>query len=1620
MKGKIIKLITVMLLLVTLTTINFIYVGASFISLAAEEISTNHKNIEFTSTLKSEKLLTLTVAVKNEGYFNGEITLENSNFKLKNISSQYVNKVEGNKIVLNQINAGTTASFDVEIEPVKEESLDAGLLSAVSELNLLGIYKDSTEKDIEIEAKREVKLEYSENNNEENIENTAEIITNKVVTVNGEEKRIVQLSINMGLKENNYPIREITGKVTLPEELDEPEVVVKSNLNTMTDFVYNSDNGEIKLQFTNEPNNENKILWKKSGNENVVLTLIYNKDVNLENTKLPIEQTVKLYNSKEIKVNNTVEIGIEEKDALMQVNNTPLEETIYKGKINASIDRTFETKTKLVVNLSNVGKDILVKEDASYYNLQEGTIGANVVYNKTVISKASFDKILGENGSLTILNEEGQILGTVISSSEADENGNIVIDYTGKEPSSIQIKTSVPVKEGDLELIHTKTIKAGEEGIIGSATELVSNTSIEYGTGITNKAEGKIKLENAKTESSLSIDKDTLSTVVTNDVEIRATLKANNEQYNLYENPRITFELPEAVENITINNVELVYEDELAIQNYYVDGRNIILELAGKQTKYKQTGIEGTIIVIDANVNVNRKSATQDGRVLMTVENKGEIITSENPIKVVAPTDMTVIHSISDLGVETIGENEEETVSIDRGAEERNLQTQIEVINNNENAMENVKVLGTFPTRSEENNIDTNIIEGLNVEGIEGAKVYYTENENATNDLQNSENGWEENIQDGTKVRKYLVEVPLIESGTSVMATYITNVPASLEYNQKASQDYVVDYQNTLTKATNEVKATEINMETGVGPDLETKVTASVSGSDQQNGSKVKNGEVIRYKVEVSNVGSEDIDNVTINSQVPEGTTLVVPKNNYEYTGSSYYEELENRTYENTINNLKVGEVVTKEYEVRVNNDTEPGTNLVNKSSIKYGDVTKESGETSLITENGDVRVTVKRITDTSTDLYENGVIQYFAIVENISDETQENVKVRTNLPESLEVSRLNLVTGMPSQDMSDEDLYQTTADSDQVSDETEIREVTEEELTENTENLPETEQIEYQDELDIGSIEPGQNKVLSYDLKINKVEEEKPIDFSVVAEANNQNYRSNIVSDNVRKIDISMSIKAEPEGNYIKAGDTLKYIINIKNNGTQDINDLKIKDTIPNSLTVTKVTLDGQEQTDLKEKNNLEIRTNVKSGEEVVVEIETLVNYSAARVEAEAVTNKATGEVLGETIATTTELTHIIEANEENSGATEDPDGENNNGNNNNGSGNNNDNSNVATGNAIITGLAWFDENANGARDPQERTMSGVKVQLLNAQTNTLVTKEDGSVLETTTNENGVYVLDHIQNGNYIVIFDNENSAYGLTKYKAEGISETNNSDAIVKEMTIDGTSKEIASTDIIEIDNMNVSDINAGYIELQNFDLQLEKYVTRIVVQDSSGSTVREYNDEDLARAELDAKRVNGATVLIEYVIRVSNVGEVDGYARRIADYAPNDLEFSSELNKDWYQTQDGIYSESLANEIIKPGETKEIKLTLTKTMTEDNVGLVNNTAEIDEAYNELGLLDSNSTPGNRTSGENDMGSADVLLGIKTGGAVYVGGTIVAIVILGAVVFIVIRKKNKAKEEI
>ena len=107
-----------------------------------------------------------------------------------------------------------------------------------------------------------------------------------------------------------------------------------------------------------------------------------------------------------------------------------------------------------------------------------------------------------------------------------------------------------------------------------------------------------------------------------------------------------------------------------------------------------------------------------------------------------------------------------------------------------------------------------------------------------------------------------------------------------------------------------------------------------------------------------------------------------------------------------------------------------------------------------------------------------------------------------------------------------------------------------------------------------------------------------------------------------------------------------------------------------------------------------------------------------------------------------------------------------------------------------------------------------------------------------------------------------------------------------------------------------------------------------------------------------------------------------------------------------KSWYIGKNGnLYNESLANTLIKPGETQEIKLVVTKAVTDNNLGTTNNSAEIVESYNDYGVQDIDSIAGNKSSKEDDYGSADMLVTLNTGTVVMYTGlaiTMFAIVVL------------------
>ena len=238
---------------------------------------------------------------------------------------------------------------------------------------------------------------------------------------------------------------------------------------------------------------------------------------------------------------------------------------------------------------------------------------------------------------------------------------------------------------------------------------------------------------------------------------------------------------------------------------------------------------------------------------------------------------------------------------------------------------------------------------------------------------------------------------------------------------------------------------------------------------------------------------------------------------------------------------------------------------------------------------------------------------------------------------------------------------------------------------------------------------------------------------------------------------------------------------------------------------------------------------------------------------------------------------------------------------------------------------------------------------------------------------------------------------------------------------MNIDGENKKVSSTDTLTINNASLTNIDIGLMEAKVFDLSLSKTISNVKVSNENGTSNKDYNDTNLAKVEVKAKYLNSTTAVIEYKIKVTNNGELAGYARKIADYKPTDLTFNSKLNPDWYQSGDSLYSTALANTKIEPGETKELTLILTKTMTENNTGLTNNTAEIVEAYNSLGIEDADSTPGNKQAKEDDLGSANIIISVSTGAAVsYISLTMSIIAVIAVGAYIATRKIIKENIEI
>ena len=215
----------------------------------------------------------------------------------------------------------------------------------------------------------------------------------------------------------------------------------------------------------------------------------------------------------------------------------------------------------------------------------------------------------------------------------------------------------------------------------------------------------------------------------------------------------------------------------------------------------------------------------------------------------------------------------------------------------------------------------------------------------------------------------------------------------------------------------------------------------------------------------------------------------------------------------------------------------------------------------------------------------------------------------------------------------------------------------------------------------------------------------------------------------------------------------------------------------------------------------------------------------------------------------------------------------------------------------------------------------------------------------------------------------------------------------------------------------NDGEDDQDKEYIKLTYFDLALRKWVTQAIVVENGKETVTqtghtpEQDPEPVVKVELNRKKLSSLTVKFKYSIRVTNQGDIAGYAKEITDYVPEGLKFVAEDNKGWTDEGNNVISTKLLeNKLLQPGESADVEVTLTWINGKDNLGLKTNIAEISKDYNEKGAHDIDSTPDNRVPGEDDQDDAPVLISITTGQAriYFTLGFVVLITIAGGIVLI------------
>ena len=646
-------------------------------------------------------------------------------------------------------------------------------------------------------------------------EETGEYLAYRTAQV-GEDGAVIKEAYTSSWNAARYS--EFKLKVTYPLEAYEKinETIILNVPVKATFEGYNNNNDEFDNPYvSNVAEDIISLTYERGGGD--VITV----DVNV-GTKLAYpydtyvvskENAVKYYNNDETKDNNTYEV----RWYVSRGNSGTIEHVKLKEQDNNYTDKFLTTE--------NQYEDMLkYSKNIGIYFITPGAM-------------------FGEKGWIKLYNDETDELIHEFTSKDWEKYSKENPYYYEEPVNHIRIETSeadrtssftaISIKELNNEQLTTDKTREEFDKLSKINSYLTGYAKFDYEDDYT-KVKDDVGIANYDEPLSIArINNITPSTYSTQGMtNVKIQIGTVNLGYNvkLWKNGIFVLKLPKEILMAEINEIS-INNSNVGVLGYdvYEENEQCFIKILTENIEP-----EDFIITIDCNITPNPRTLSavrsvelyayneecnnykddfrkQDEFDINGNENKNELVNYDKiNIDLVGPTSLITTETGSDYN--DTGDELKTTVApqvaiIDKTQQNKTAKISVQIINNYSGNISGVILVGKTPFKGNTSQILGKDLGSTFTAGMTGpielpeklqgiATVYYSENENVNNNINDSSNNWktEEEVTDFSKIRTYAIDLGdyQIQKGEEYICTYEIKVPEDVNYNDVTYSTHAV------------------------------------------------------------------------------------------------------------------------------------------------------------------------------------------------------------------------------------------------------------------------------------------------------------------------------------------------------------------------------------------------------------------------------------------------------------------------------------------------------------------------------------------------------------------------------------------------------------------------------------------------------------------------------------------------------------------------------------------------------------------------------------------------------------------------------------------------------------